>query len=319
MKELLQKNIFTLVVATILLVLIPVTLAFFKYQQETRSRALGETVSFALSPSSATKIIGDEFDVVVSVQTNGAVVKGADFQLQMDTTILQYVSFTPGTGLSDSLIKTFDPSTGVLRIVSVDTTDNKTSQGTLPLGTLRLRVKAGGRGSVTFSPQNMFVVALRNENNIATINNAVGIYTGERRQDAPRTVGFSFSPQTATQAVNTPFDVTLTLNAGRNFISGLNIVVKYNKDVLRLVQFQPTNAFGVELIKSIDENTGTLRYAAVDTQNAKTETIMLGTLKFVGKAAGTSDVTLQDMEVAGLGISTLLTPNITPGSYTIGN
>lgn len=127
-----------------------------------------------------------------------------------------------------------------------------------------------------------------------------------------------FSPTTKSITPGATFDVELSFNAGANNITGLDITIRYNKDVLEMTSFQPSAMFNNQLINQVDNKEGTLRYSAVNTSQNNTGNINIGTITFSAKKEGISNVAFENVQITALGQSGSLpiTSNIT-GSYTV--
>lgn len=140
-----------------------------------------------------------------------------------------------------------------------------------------------------------------------------------RQRAAGETVTPLLTPNSATKNVGEAFEAQLSLNASGNDITGVDVRLTTSKDVVEIVSFQPSPTFPNELIKTVDEQTGTLRYVAVNTTaNPLTGTVLVGTVTFRAKAQGTSPVTLLgDTQITALGHSGKLPTNPLAASFTV--
>lgn len=317
----LSKKQLLFLIATIgIFIAVPLTLSQLKKQQEIRGRAGGQSVTLVLIPATATKNVNEEFNVQVKIETNGNSVKGIDAGVILDTTVLDFVSFTPSLAFNDILRNTFDQNTGMLRVSAVDTTTTQYAQA-FTIGILRLKAKAPGTAAVSFSPNGLFIVALHQQGNLQTANNTVGSYTVTAPTPsptiAPLTASLSFLPSTHTSELTTTFTAIFKLDAGSNNISGVDITALYNKDVLSLTSFTPASLFGTQLTNDINETTGTLHYAAVDTQNARNGALTLGTLTFRPRTVGQATVDVTNAVITALGQNNPLNVVKSLATYTI--
>lgn len=131
-------------------------------------------------------------------------------------------------------------------------------------------------------------------------------------------VSLVLSPSNQTVAPGSSFDAQLSLDAGGNQVTGIDTVIKYNKDVLEVTNFQPSTTFNSQLVNKIDNQAGTLRYAAVHTQGASTGIVEMGTITFRAKAQGTSTVDFENVQVTALEqAGALPVGNNSTGTYAV--
>lgn len=128
----------------------------------------------------------------------------------------------------------------------------------------------------------------------------------------------SISPPTLTKNVGETFTASINLDAGSNNISGLDITITFNKDVLELTGFQKAPALTNQLINTISNQEGTLHYAATETTSVEnTGVAKLGDLTFKTKGSGTSLVYFKNSQVTALGITGSLDTKTTVGTFTV--
>ncbi|MBI3092688.1 MAG: hypothetical protein HYZ02_00430, partial [Candidatus Levybacteria bacterium] len=139
-------------------------------------------------------------------------------------------------------------------------------------------------------------------------------------------VSLVLAPSSSGISLGSTFEVVLNLNPGANIITGLDVIIRYDKNFLEIDKFNPTNTLGTQLINNVDNQAGTLRYAAVNTQSENPSAlgggdptaINLGTITFKAKAEGTSNVTFDNIQITALGqTGSLPTANNVTGSYTV--
>ncbi len=172
-----RRKILLLILGLILLLSIPLTIYLVRQQQEIRSRATGQEVSFQLSPQTANAIVNDTLPVAISLANSaGYNITGVDFTLTFDSDILEALSFQPNTTLNTVIINNPpNNNNGTFRFVVVDTSANQNTQNPLSLGTITFKAKQVGTATVGF--QNNQVTALGNDNLLPVGTNTVGSYT----------------------------------------------------------------------------------------------------------------------------------------------
>ncbi len=106
--------------------------------------------SLSLSPATATKTVGESFDVDIILDTEGEEVSGATAILNYDTTLLEVVgsTITAGTILTQVLENRVDPTTGEIRFDAGALGSTYNSRGTL--ATITFRAAAAGAAQVDF-------------------------------------------------------------------------------------------------------------------------------------------------------------------------
>lgn len=115
----------------------------------------------------------------------------------------------------------------------------------------------------------------------------------------------------------TPTSAQIVINAGSNNITGVDFTFSYNPAMIKVVGFTPATGFDSELYKTIDNTTGKLRFAAVDTTTATANTgsVPVGTIQFSGSTVGSSTGTFQSVQITALGYTGAL-PNTTNDTAT---
>ena len=78
-----------------------VVVSFFYFVQSAHA------ATFSLNPSSSTVTLGDEFDMVVRIDTQGSSVTSADVVLTYDRNLLQVVSVSKGLSGSNAFFPDF--------------------------------------------------------------------------------------------------------------------------------------------------------------------------------------------------------------------
>lgn len=134
------------------------------------------------------------------------------------------------------------------------------------------------------------------------------------------TVTLSLDPDKSTKSVGQAFDVDLILNApiGTYDISGFDITITFNKDIVQLESVDEADVFPSPLIKKIDNTAGMLRYARTNlTSKTIGGTLYLGTITFRAKKAGTSQVKITNAKITASRYTNSLPTNLGTGTYTI--
>ena len=142
-------------------------------------------------------------------------------------------------------------------------------------------------------------------------------------------VNFETSPASITKTIGETFSVDLYFDGHNQPISAIDATITYDKNILDVTSLTPApeqGAFDNVLIASFNNNTGSIRYLAVQKAgtNIITGRIKLGTANINAKAVGISKATLQAAKATAPG-STLprngaLTVNgisVDLGVYTI--
>lgn len=96
------------------------------------------------------------------------------------------------------------------------------------------------------------------------------------------TVSLYLSPNSNNITLGQTNEVILGLD-GTN-ITGVDLTVNFNKDIVEITKFVPSEGFRSTLINTINNELGTFRYAAVETQRSWTGREVLGLLTLKGKA-----------------------------------
>lgn len=103
--------------------------------------------TFSLTPLTASKSAGLNFNVDLSIDTAGKEVSGADVKITFDSTILQVVDITEGTFFPEVTHNTYS---GTLYIGGSFSTDTDSKSGTGKVATIVLKGKTAGVGKLTF-------------------------------------------------------------------------------------------------------------------------------------------------------------------------
>jgi len=141
-----------------------------------------------------------------------------------------------------------------------------------------------------------------------------------RGRAAASPVNFLLVPPTATKQLNETFTVSVRLDTKTYNVSGVDMTLSFDKNILELQSFQPaTSTLADVLVNQPNNTTGTLRLLATkSTSNAATGVLDIGTLTFRGKALGTSSVLFQNPLVTASGQDQYIpTVGNTTGQYTI--
>jgi len=101
----------------------------------------------SLSPQTATKGIGEEFDVLLNIDTEGKAVAGTDVKLTFDTTALEVIKITDGDFFSEN---GNNLGTGTLYIMGGFKEQFGTKTGSGKVATLTLKGKKSGTAQLTF-------------------------------------------------------------------------------------------------------------------------------------------------------------------------
>lgn len=137
--------------------------------------------SLSLSPASASKLIGEVFNVDVVVDTGGDPAAGVSAIVNYDTAHLTAVQVTAGTVLAGTpLTNTINSSTGTIQYDTGNLSNNFTGRGTV--ATIQFRALAAGSATVNyvFNPNSTvnssIVAAAASPTNLLTTVNG-GVYT----------------------------------------------------------------------------------------------------------------------------------------------
>lgn len=131
------------------------------------------------------------------------------------------------------------------------------------------------------------------------------------------TASVTLAPQTATASISQPFSVEVYLTTNKA-VTGADVTISFTKDLLS-ASFAPTRVFNDEIINTVDNTSGAIRYVAVDTAgNTPTGAIHLGTITFTPISLGTATVNFRSIEVVATGMRELvLVDTKDTGSYSI--
>lgn len=133
-------------------------------------------------------------------------------------------------------------------------------------------------------------------------------------------VNLSMTPNTGNIPFGQAFNVNVSLvNADHN-LSGVDLTIKYDKEILELASFSASPALSSKLINRVNSADGTLRYTAVETgETAKQSTYNLGSITFVGKKDGAGAVAFSQTQITAIGIPVQIPNNNNDTAvYTIG-
>lgn len=147
----------------------------------------------------------------------------------------------------------------------------------------------------------------------------------QRAQQEPTTppspsVTLSLSSPTVSLTPNETYPTSLSINSGSNRITGVDITLTFDPTLLSITGFTPTPLFNNELIKTVDNTNGALRYSAVDTVgNTPSGTAVLGIITFkAGTNEGTSATNFQNIQITTLGqVEPISNINAIPSTFTI--
>ncbi len=114
-------------------------------QSTVRPKVAG--VSYSLSPASATKQVGDNLDLSVTLNSGTNNVSFVDFTLNYDQSILEVSSFTTVSALNTVIVNQPDNKTGKFRFVAGNNSNNPV-RGNINVGTVHFRVKGAGNAKV---------------------------------------------------------------------------------------------------------------------------------------------------------------------------
>lgn len=134
-------------------------------------------------------------------------------------------------------------------------------------------------------------------------------------------VTLSLSPNEVGKNVGEEFEVQLMMNARNQDITGVDIQLTYDKNILQLVSFNPALSSFDTLRNSVDDSLGQFRFTAVRKPKDPISSgiLTLGTLKLRAKAGGVSTVRFAPaFELVASGVETTLTTagNI-EGKYSV--
>ena len=148
MKQFFSKYL-SLIVIGVILVAIPLTVYLANQTQIFRPRAAGEAVTLNLSPSTATKQVGESFDVAVLINTQTNNVSFVDLNLTFNKDLLQMSSFTPSSVFNT--IVTNGPANntnGTFHYTAGNNTTSVVTGSSVNIGTIRFTGRAVGVAQV---------------------------------------------------------------------------------------------------------------------------------------------------------------------------
>lgn len=135
-------------------------------------------------------------------------------------------------------------------------------------------------------------------------------------------VALLLSPESLSLKKNEPLVVKLLLKTEGKNIMGVDTTISYDKSLLTLDSFNPTTEFSEEIINSLNEESGELRFVIVETgeKSHNDEVLELGTLTFTTKENGNAKIQLTSTQVVALGSNNEVSLASLPiGSYIIGD
>ncbi len=173
-----------------------------------------------------------------------------------------------------------------------------------------------GKKAFTLNSQGQPVVNLRLTSPLgpATTGTANGSVTSSSA------VSLSLSPASGTQPVGGSFDVSVSLNAGSNNISFVDITISFDKNLLSMDPFIASPAFNTIVVNGpVDSSAGTYRFTAGNNSTrVVTGNINMGTAHFQAKSVGTALIGVSAKEVTIGGANPVDIQTATGnGSYTI--
>ncbi len=214
-------------------------------------------VEVVLLPVRNSFLVGEEVDVAIEVRAGERKVDGAAIYLDFDPSLLQVVSLTPGTALTEILERGFDNVQGRLGFAA-----GKFSQfptGTFTLATVRFRGRAaalanlmpsfatGRRTDVTYAGRSLGVVAAPTALSIL----------------APTTnVGLRLDPATLVVAGGESFDVRVLLDSGNQPVDGAAGFVDFDPAVLQVVRLTAGTVLPTVILERFDNQAGTIDFVA---------------------------------------------------------
>lgn len=128
----------------------------------------------------------------------------------------------------------------------------------------------------------------------------------------------NIDPTEINQKIGETFTVPVMLHAKENNITGVDITIMFDKEVLELVGFEKSPVLTNQLINTVDNQAGTFHYAATETSSPQnTGDIKLGALNFKARSKGVSSITFQNVQIINLGNSLPLNTEAIPGKIAI--
>ncbi len=168
------KNRWKLALVILILALtLPLTVFLALKQQDTRSRASGESVSFHFNPQTVPNIrMGQNFSVDLNIDSSQIPLAGVDTTINIDTRLVDYVSFTPSSYFDQVASNNY--SNGLARVTLLRV-NNIPVPGVQKVGTITLHAKSSGVENLTLS--NSQVVGLNQQGIVAVSPVTPGSYT----------------------------------------------------------------------------------------------------------------------------------------------
>lgn len=146
-EKLTPKKIFIAFLLGILVLSLPLIIIELKKQQEIRSRAAEEPVSFSFLPDTTTKTVGETFDAQLSLNAAGNQVSAIDLTFNFDNSVLEMINFTPTDAFNTQLKNAPNNNNGSLVYTAGDTA-GKPVVGSVILGTIRFNAKSPGISTI---------------------------------------------------------------------------------------------------------------------------------------------------------------------------
>lgn len=137
----------------------------------------------------------------------------------------------------------------------------------------------------------------------------------------PAVVSLKLSPAELTISPETNIEIALSVVPGQNRITGVDLTLTYNKEVINMTSFSPNaTSLNNQLMAEIKD--GIFHFTATNTQqdllNQPDQEVPLGKLTFVAKSQGRGKIEFQNIQVTALGYDgALSTVNNSVGVYTV--
>lgn len=114
--------------------------------------------------------------------------------------------------------------------------------------------------------------------------------------------------------------IQVTLEAANYQITAAGFTLAFDPALLELLEFQPSPAFNEQIKNTVDNESGSLVYTAVNTGGLQSaESVPLGTLNFRAKSEGSASVGFQNVQITALGFENALPVSSTPPTTYIIN
>lgn len=210
-----MKKLALVIGLLLLLVSIPVAVFVTRQQTEIRSKAAPST-SLTFSPATATKAVGESFDVQAVVETGGNQIISADLVISFDPNVVDIMDVRAGPFLPgvQEIQKNVNSSTGTVTYSIYTTKANATTgQGTIAI--LSVQGKAAGTASLQFNTAATSLYGLSENQNVWTKNPATASFTiteggGQEESPAP-TPTPTPTPEQSDNPADTPtYDFAIT-------------------------------------------------------------------------------------------------------------